>query len=344
MPFKLDNYEMHKKWLLPIFGGYSLDHFSKATKESTWKGKTVQVFTGIIEAIPVLGHIVSLAEKYMCSKPAVFKGNNPNVTMDANGNVTIKGNCSNVKVSRGTKISLFGITILETDPSISIGKMRGVWHVLKGSGNIISEKRDVAPFTNICSEGPIDVVVTQSDHPEVNVTADDNLMSYISTIVENGKLFIRVKRPQEYSSISCANVKISLNVTKVEEIINSGTGNMSANNELKFDNLKIVNKGTGNMEMGVNGQTLEVVNSGTGNVRLSGSAANQTVSNNGTGNYEAMNLQSDSAALTNKGTGNAFVQAKTDLKVNSLGTGNVHYKGDATLSQQNRGTGSIKKV
>ncbi len=61
-----------------------------------------------------------------------------------------------------------------------------------GSGNLVTEHRDVAPFTAISvSEGiEVELVVDPTESPTVAVTFDDNLLERVVTEVRGGTLFV----------------------------------------------------------------------------------------------------------------------------------------------------------
>ena len=45
-----------------------------------------------------------------------------------------------------------------------------------GSGNIVSEEREVISFSRINNEGVIDMEITQGDSQFIEITADDNVI------------------------------------------------------------------------------------------------------------------------------------------------------------------------
>jgi hypothetical protein len=58
---------------------------------------------------------------------------------------------------------------------------------VKGSGNVISESRQVTEFNKIRLEGQGKVVLTQGNQSSLKVTTDDNILPFIETGVKNGK-------------------------------------------------------------------------------------------------------------------------------------------------------------
>ena len=65
---------------------------------------------------------------------------------------------------------------------------------IEGSGDVITETRDVAGFRRIVLVGEGNVIITQGDSESLEVTTDDNLMQYIETSL-NGKTWCSPRRP-----------------------------------------------------------------------------------------------------------------------------------------------------
>jgi hypothetical protein len=62
----------------------------------------------------------------------------------------------------------------------------------EGSGNVATVSRQLEPFHAVSVTNGMTVFVKQGDAPAVDVTADDNLVAMISTMVEDGALVITV--------------------------------------------------------------------------------------------------------------------------------------------------------
>ena len=93
-------------------------------------------------------------------------------------------------------------------------------HGIKGSGDRVTESRDVADFNKIRTSGACDVYVSFGDTRSVTVTFDDNLVDLIKTEVKGKTL--RIYSEESYSSRkSC---KVEITVPKLVAIKSSGSG------------------------------------------------------------------------------------------------------------------------
>jgi hypothetical protein len=123
---------------------------------------------------------------------------------------------------------------------------------IDGNGNVTRQTRNVENFTKVDINRGLNVTLEQSDSFFVEVEADDNLQSHISTKVENGTLIIttdenideatakniHVKAPSltriETSSGSSASTKSVFRGTDIEVRTSSGS---ESTLDLEYDNI-----------------------------------------------------------------------------------------------------------
>src|SRR5579864_5246532 len=68
------------------------------------------------------------------------------------------------------------------------------FNCVHGSGNQISETRKMGDFSRISISGGFKVVLKQDSSMVLKITADDNILKYIKTEVEDGRLEVYSKR------------------------------------------------------------------------------------------------------------------------------------------------------
>ena len=59
---------------------------------------------------------------------------------------------------------------------------------IQGSGDVITESRDVSGFDSVSLSGIGRVIITQGDDESLTIETDDNLMKYITSEVRDGTL------------------------------------------------------------------------------------------------------------------------------------------------------------
>lgn len=214
---------------------------------------------------------------------------------------------------------------------------------IHGSGNFTTETRDVSPTNHIESRGNFNVRITQGNVPSVKVEADANLLPYIITQRENGKLVIKTKDNVNLSSIDAITVYITTD--RLEEVELEGSGNISG--EGKFtgsDHLKLSIAGTGDITIDVNTPKVNCSIAGTGTINVSGETKDSRVDIAGVGDYKAVDLRSENVDIDVAGSGNAWVYAENSLNVSIAGSGNVYYKGTPATKSHTAGSGHLSQI
>src|SRR5512134_2901644 len=69
----------------------------------------------------------------------------------------------------------------------------GAWSGITGSGRAITQQREVSGFKGIALSVPGRLEIVQGAAEGVTLTADDNLVPEIETVVERGVLHIRFR-------------------------------------------------------------------------------------------------------------------------------------------------------
>lgn len=209
-----------------------------------------------------------------------------------------------------------------------------------GSGNVINETRSVSGFSEVSLSGIGTLIITQGNEESLIIEADDNVLPFIKTQVNNNKLEISydtgMPAPTE-------EIKMYLTLKDISSVEIQGTGKVESS-QLNTDKLNINIEGAGKADI-ENLTVNELVSniSGAGQIFLSGSASSQKVTINGAGNYQAENLQSMTAEVNINGAGNVILDVSEFLKAIISGTGKVEYTGNPELDQQINGAGTIAK-
>ena len=220
------------------------------------------------------------------------------------------------------------------------------WKTIKGNGNLKKETRTVNEFSSISSHGPLDVKMVPGHSNKIEVEADENLMPYIETNVENGKLIIQTKKNTNIKSSSKMIVYVSID--KIKSLQLSGSGNIEGNGNLTGDaSTEILLSGSGNIHL-TSGSFNEVnfSISGSGNIVVKGGSANNvSVAVSGSGNISVSEIVAQNVEVKISGSGNVKVNADKSLNAKISGSGNVFYKGSAkNIESKVAGSGKIIKI
>ena len=187
-----------------------------------------------------------------------------------------------------------------------------------GSGNTVSEFRDVNLFTKLSSEGNFVVNITQGPTQSLEIIADDNIIDRVKTAVSDGLLKIYLEDGNYKNTYLEANITVA----DLNGIKNKGTGDITV--------FELQNAGI-----------MEIENIGTGNIAIAGYTDNLTIINEGSGTINCAEFMAANTDLRIEGSGDSEVYCTESLKVNIEGSGNVYYKGSPSMIIDISGSGKV---
>jgi len=189
---------------------------------------------------------------------------------------------------------------------------------VKGSGNVVNEKRNVADFKAIEVGGIFEVEVVAQKDFSVEVEADDNIMQFVKTEVRNGTLEISTDK-----KVSTKNLRVRISAPDIDNLDVSGVAKVSLAN-LKNDSLK-------------------VETSGASKVRVDGETRNFDADLSGASRIDAESLRAENVNVDGSGASNASVNVSGDLKADLSGASKVTYVGNPkNLEKSTSGASSVK--
>jgi len=203
--------------------------------------------------------------------------------------------------------------------SMAVGCRHIIHNGIAGSGNRQKEKRTVASFTSISTEGAFEIEIVAEPQQPLEIEGDDNILPLISTEVSNNVL--RIKSTQGYSTRKPITVKIF--TPTLEGISASGAG-------------RIVASGFKNEKFGLD------VN-GAPTINVSGETRLLEIDANGAANIDTHKLRADRAVVDSNGVSQVEVYAANELDVTVSGPSRVTYIGDPRVKQVINGPGSVLK-
>lgn len=213
----------------------------------------------------------------------------------------------------------------------------------RGSGNIITETRDVDDFTSIEVDFPAQVFVTQGKSVSVEVEADDNFLPGLQTQVRGDTLeiFYRVEDGDRVNPSEA--VKIMIVVENLEEINFGSAGDIEVDG-VEGDQLYVSVSGAGNLDLkDIDVKELGVSLSGAGNMVASGVADKFELDISGFGNFNGKNLHTQVADIEMSGAGSATVWVDDELDASISGAGSINYYGSPEVTKRVSGVGSVTR-
>jgi hypothetical protein len=213
---------------------------------------------------------------------------------------------------------------------------------VKGNGNVKTEERTESGYTGIESGSDFDTYVGIGPY-SIKIEAEENILPYIETFVDNGMLKIHTK--EGFWLKPRRSVKIYVTAPRLTKIITNGNGDLTSTTKIT-DSSRIDLRVGGNadMKVEVDAPEIDAELNGNGDIEVKGQTRNFQCKTTGNGHIAAMDLKTEAAKVEIYGNGNADIFASVKLDVSIGGNGNVRYKGDAQTSTHITGNGNVKKV
>lgn len=212
----------------------------------------------------------------------------------------------------------------------------------RGSGNVIKQERVVGNFSSIKVNTGIEVVVTIGSTQTVVVEADDNIVEYIETNVDNDELEITLKSG---ININRAVRKIYISTPELSGLTASSSasilvkGTVTSNEEIK-----LAASSSGSIQVEVQSPRVNAKASSSGLVKLSGKTKNFEAHCSSSGEVLAQNLMSEDTEVKASSSGTCMVHASVNLIAKASSSGTIRYKGNPQLKVEESSSGKVSAV
>lgn len=241
--------------------------------------------------------------------------------------------------------SLFLVTLV----ALSLSACRNVQfsfgpdNMVRGSGNVISETRNVSGFDTVSISNSGDATISVGDTESLVITAEDNILPLIQSNVVNGRLEIGGKPNSSYSTTRGISYKIT--VKSLKGVETSGSTDVSVTNTVKADSFSAGTSGSGRITLAdLQASSITLRTSGSGRIDASGKASSLNATTSGSGEIVAGNLSTGSATVSTSGSGNVTVWVTDTLNAHTSGSGNVRYYGQPNVSRSESGSGRVTSL
>jgi hypothetical protein len=217
------------------------------------------------------------------------------------------------------------------------------FQIVSGTGNVVTETRDVSNFSRITLAGIGDVYVTQGEAVSVRIEAEDNLIPYFETAVQGDTLTIGIKN--EYMGVNLhplKPVKFYVSTPKIAAVKLAGSGNILAG-DVQTTGFDISLLGSGNISTGkLTATNVAVKLAGSGNISLGSVSATEVTANvAGSGNISLEALTAGKVSSTISGSGDITLSGEvTEQHIVTLGSGDYLASGLKSENATVRVTGS----
>lgn len=202
---------------------------------------------------------------------------------------------------------------------LSAGCHHGRFAEIKGNGKREMQKRQVAPFTSISTDGAFTIEVTCQKELSLEIEGDENVLEFITTEVDNN--ILRLDNNKSYSTSEPIRVKIS--VPNLEGLAVNGAGHIDVK--------------------GLNNEKFEIDSNGAPTIVASGTTKMVDIAANGAGKVDTQNLHATRAVVDARGVAKVDLDVSDQLDVEISGPSSVTYKGNPAVNKNIQGPGKLTR-
>ncbi len=209
----------------------------------------------------------------------------------------------------------------------------------RGSGNIITEKRNTGSFTGITVAGGFEVEVNNGPL-EVVVESDDNIIKYIRTDVVSGVLKIKL----DQINLNDAHLKLYITTPEINNIKTSASANVYVKDVLRSDkSIRLHSSSGSEIKAELDAPEVFADASSGSQINLSGKTRNFDAESSSGSTVNANGLLSENTTARVSSGASADVHASISLNATASSGGNVNYRGTATVKKSVNSGGSVEK-
>ena len=250
--------------------------------------------------------------------------------------------------------------------------------VVRSTGDIVSETRDVGPFDGVELRGSADLTIEIGEERSVVVETDRALIDSISTTVVDGRLVIDegTSRPPFWAG----RIDITVTTPALDAIQLDGSGTVAARGlsaslavglagsgditvagdreDLVIDldgsgsidagglisrSASVGGDGSGDIAVTVEGSALLVALGGSMSIEAGGTVDEAVIALDGSGDFAGRWLTAGSASVVISGSGGVAITVVDHLHAAITGSGDVVYHGAPEVSREISGSGEVRR-
>lgn len=212
---------------------------------------------------------------------------------------------------------------------------------VSGNGNVQKEERKASPFTGIKTSAGIDVFLSQGNGHSIVVEADENLIEYIRTEIDNDILKIY---PDNINFRGTRTMRVYVTMEDVEYLSTSSAGDIIGETAVRSENLKITTSSSGDVKVEVYAGELVLRTSSAGDITLKGTADYVDAKTSSAGDIKAYDLEAREADLRASSAGDIKITVTEKMTARASSAGDIHYRGNPQyVNSRSSSGGDVQK-
>jgi hypothetical protein len=237
-------------------------------------------------------------------------------------------------------INRFAVSTLVLLALVSLSGCEIFMDQIVGSGNRITEERQVKSFEAIEAGSNFDIVIEKGEIPGLVIEADDNLMPHITTEVRGKTLKITT----EVRFKLTGKIKLFITYGQLEELKLSGAAELQSEDVIEARNFAISLSGASKASLQLRADDLQSRLSGASKLYISGVADEVEARLSGASRLFADQLESEEGSYRLSGSSKAEVWVVQRIDARASGSSKLIYAGEPRqINSNTSGAASIRK-
>ncbi|PID67994.1 MAG: DUF2807 domain-containing protein [Flavobacteriia bacterium] len=196
---------------------------------------------------------------------------------------------------------------------------------VKGNGQLRTIEKTVSAYDDIAVSGSFDVQLFKGKEGDLTISIEENLVEYLDISMSGETLSIGWEKGVNISHKKP--IKVRVPVENVKALVLSGSGDISSDETLTFDDLKLVVTGSGDMNIPLEAKALDIKVTGSGDVKVSGSISKGNYVLTGSGSILSADCKAKDVYTKLSGSGTVKLCASKNLTAKLTGSGSILYVG-----------------
>jgi hypothetical protein len=219
---------------------------------------------------------------------------------------------------------------------------------LSGRGKTVTETRGLLSFNNVSVNDNISLNILQGTSRKVTISTGENVISSITTSIDENILYIRNESPCMALSDPWNHVEVELTIPEFDTLFISTAGDVMIADTFYMDSAWIrIDESSGTIDLTINARELNVhYQTGTSDIRVYGKCQEALFYTAAYGLLDTRNLLLERTTINNGSSNDCYVSSGTltlDAKITSMG--NIYYQGNpVNLVEVIEGSGKVIKL
>lgn len=216
------------------------------------------------------------------------------------------------------------LTILVVFPYVTFSQ------VAKGNGKIKTDIRELTGFTKLIVQGSFELYLTQGEAEGVRIEADENLVEFFQTRMDDKTLYITMSADLKKSS----QLNVTVSFKELQQITLLDEIGLKSEKVLQFSNITIINSGLSKIEMEMYASSCSIELNDGSFALLKGYSEVFECKLHDESELQAAELQTDYCKVKASGLTEVNINVQKELALMATGQSNVYYVGDPNITQR----------